>query len=64
MVDKNPTLSSGLVWAQGNTSGNAEFCNAYHADRTKWKLTLQDINKTPVEPKTERGCSRRHLFRH
>ena len=26
-------------------------------------LTLQDINTTPIEPKTERGCSRRQLFR-
>ena len=28
------------------------------------KITLQDINTTPIEPKTERGCSRRQLFRH
>ena len=28
-----------------------------------WKLTLQDINTTPKEPKTERGRSRRQLFR-
>ena len=34
------------------------------ADRTTWKYTLQDINTTPKEPKTERGCSRRQLFRH
>ena len=26
-------------------------------------LTLQDINTTPIEPKIERGCSRRQLFR-
>ena len=25
-------------------------------------LTLQDINTTPMEPKTQRGCSRRQLF--
>ena len=24
-------------------------------DRITWKLTLQDINTTPIEPKTERG---------
>ena len=28
------------------------------------KLTSQDINTTPKKPKTERGCSRRQLFRH
>ena len=38
-----------------------EFCKV---DHTKWKLTLQDINTTLKEPKTERGCSRRQLFRH
>ena len=26
-------------------------------------LTLQDISTIPIEPKTERGCSRRQLFR-
>ena len=25
---------------------------------------MQDINTVPKEPKTERGCSRRQLFRH
>ena len=34
----------------------------YKADRTKWKLTLQDINTTPKELKTERDCSHRQLF--
>ena len=34
------------------------------ADGTTWKLTLQDINTTPKEPKTERGRRRRQLFRH
>ena len=34
----------------------------YKADRTKWKLTLQDINTTPKELKTERDCSNRQLF--
>ena len=28
-----------------------------------WKLTLQDINTTPKELKTERYCSHRQLFR-
>ena len=28
-----------------------------------WKLTLQDINTTPKELKTERDCSHRQLFR-
>ena len=37
-----------------------EFCKA---DRSTLKLTLQDINTTPKEPKTERGRSRRQLFR-
>ena len=39
----------------------AEYCNA---DRTTWKLTLQDINTTPKELKTERDCSHRQLFRY
>ena len=34
----------------------------YKADRTKWKLTLQDIDTTPKELKTERDCSHRQLF--
>ena len=38
---------------------HAEYCNA---DRTTWKLTLQYINTTPKELKTERDCSRRQLF--
>ena len=29
---------------------------------TTWKLTLQDINTTPAELKTERYCSHRQLF--
>ena len=33
------------------------------ADRTRCKLTLQDINTTPKELKTERDCSHRQLFR-
>ena len=37
-----------------------ENCNA---DRTTWKLTLQDINTTPKELKTERDFSHRQLFR-
>ena len=37
----------------------AEYCNA---DRTTWKLNLQDINTTPKELKTERDCSHRQLF--
>ena len=41
-------------------SRHTEFCKA---DRTTWKLTLQDINTTPKEPKTELGRSRRQLFR-
>ena len=41
-------------------SRHTEFCKA---DRTTWKLTLQDINTTPKEPKTERGRSRRQQFR-
>jgi len=41
-------------------SRHTEFCKA---DCTTWKLTLQDINTTPKEPKTERGRSRRQLFR-
>ena len=41
-------------------SRHTEFCKA---DRTTWKLTLQDINTTPKEPKKERGRSRRQLFR-
>ena len=28
------------------------------ADRTTWKLTLHDINTTPIEPKTERCCTK------
>ena len=47
---------------QSNARGiHTEFCKA---DRTTWKLTLQVINTTPKEPKTERGRSRRQLFRH
>ena len=33
-----------------------------NADRTTWKLTLQDINTTPKELKIERDCSHRQLF--
>jgi len=36
----------------------AEYCNA---DLTSWKLTLQDINTTPKELKTERDCSHIHI---
>lgn len=37
----------------------------WKADRTGWKLTLQDTNATPIEPKRERGwISRRKLFLH
>ena len=32
-------------------------------DRTKRTLTLQDINTTPKELKTEQDCSHRQLFR-
>ena len=41
-------------------SRHTEFCKA---DRTTWKLTLQDINTTLKEPKTELVRSRRQLFR-
>ena len=41
-------------------STHKEYCNA---DRTTWKLTLQDINTPPKELKTEGDCSRRQLFR-
>ena len=34
-----------------------------NADRTTRKLTLQDINTTPKELKTERDCSHTELFR-
>ena len=37
----------------------AEYCNA---DHTTWKLTLQDINTTPKEPKTARDCSLSSCF--
>ena len=40
--------------------GEAEYCNA---DCTTWKLTLQDINTTSKELKTERDCNHRRLFR-
>ena len=39
----------------------AEYCNA---DRTTWKLTLQDIKTTPKELKTERDCNHRQQFRY
>lgn len=38
-----------------------EICKA---ERTKWKLTFQDINATPIENKKERGCTRWQMFRH
>lgn len=38
-------------------SRHFEFCKA-------GRSTLHNINTTPIEPKTERGCSRRRLFRH
>ena len=41
-------------------TGNVDILNA---DRTTSKLTLQDINTTPKELKTERDCSHRQLFR-
>ena len=41
-------------------SRHTEFCKA---DRTTWKLTLQDINTTPKGPKTERGRNHRQRFR-
>ena len=40
-------------------SRHAEFCKA---DRSTLKITLQDINTTPKEPKTERGRSRDSCF--
>ena len=55
-----------IWWAPGNRNikfckqNTMEYCNA---DRTTWKLTLQDINTTPKELKTERDCSHRQLFR-
>ena len=39
---------------QNIQSRHIEFCKA---DHTTWKLTLQDINTAPKEPKTERGCT-------
>ena len=42
-------------------SRHTEFCKA---GCTTWTLTLQDINMTPKEPKTERGRSHRQLFCH
>ena len=36
-----------------------EFCKA---DCTRWKLTLQDIKMTPIEPKTDWGWSRRQCY--
>ena len=42
-------------------SRHTEFCKAA---RATWILTLQGINMTPKEQKTERGRSRRRLFRH
>ena len=40
----------------------AKIYTEYWIDHTTWKLTLQDINATPKEPKTERRRSRRQLF--
>ena len=36
------------------TSRQIEFCKS---DPAKWKLTLQDVKTTPIEPKTERGST-------
>ena len=50
------------TWSAKLTSRHilqAEYCNA---NRTTWKLTLQDINTTPKELKTERDCSHGQLF--
>ena len=49
-----------MIWLLMGSSLITKICKA---DRTMWKLTLQDINTIPKEPKTERGRCRRQLFR-
>ena len=46
-----------------NLATSRDFLGRFFADRITWKLTLQDINTTPKELKTERDCSPRQLFR-
>ena len=60
-VDEDVLRGSSRVPASlvGLVGKHTEICKA---DRTMWKLTLQDINTTPKEPKAERGRSRRQLF--
>ena len=60
-VDEDVLRGSSRVPAPlvGLVGKHTEICKA---DRTMWKLTLQDINTTPKEPKAERGRSRRQLF--
>ena len=47
------------TWLTAPGSPRMNHCNA---DRTTWKLTLQDINMTPKEPKTEQDHTHRQLF--
>ena len=44
--------------------GSPRMNHCINADRTTWKLTLQDINTTPKEPKTEQDHTHRQLFRY
>ena len=66
-------MESGMAF-EGTTGVNNKLtfklqrtANEFAAERENIdcrKLTLQEINRTPIETKTERGCSRRQLFRH
>ena len=53
------------TWSAKMKRRHIKFCkqNTANADSTTWKLTLQDINTTLKELKTERDCSHRQLFR-
>ena len=59
LLRENKVLTRNTI-SQNYLILQAEYCNA---DCTTWKLTLQDINATPKELKTERDCSHRQLFR-
>ena len=65
-VAPSPTDTPCPIFSEGRGGWTqARHIGLCKADRTTWKLTLQDNNTTPKEPKTERGRhgrSRRQLF--
>ena len=51
-----------MIW-MSVTPDTSFFVDTLNSAMLIGLLTLQDINTKPIEPKTERGFSRRQLFR-